>query len=54
VNVPLNNKLMTWDAAAPPPDVRAVWAPWDRVNTIRTWVSAGVFLLEAVAASIRG
>jgi uncharacterized membrane protein len=53
VNVPLNNKLMTWDAAAPPADVRAVWAPWDRVNTVRTWVSAGVFLLEAVAANIR-
>jgi uncharacterized membrane protein len=54
VNVPLNNKLMTWDAAAPPADVRAIWAPWDRVNTIRTLVSAGVLLLEAVAANIRG
>ena len=53
VNVPLNNKLMTWDAAAPPADVRAIWAPWDRVNTIRTLVSVGVFLLEVVAANIR-
>jgi uncharacterized membrane protein len=53
VNVPLNNKLMTWDAAAPPADLRAIWAPWDRVNTIRTFVSVGVFLLEAVAASLR-
>ena len=54
VNVPLNNKLMTWDAAAPPADLRAIWAPWDRVNNIRTLVSAGVFLLEAVAANLRG
>jgi uncharacterized membrane protein len=53
VNVPLNHQLMTWDAAAPPADVRAIWAPWDRVNTIRTLVSVGVFLLEVVAANIR-
>jgi len=53
VNVPLNNKLMTWNVAAPPPDLRAIWAPWDRVNTIRTFVSAGVLFLEAVAVNLR-
>jgi uncharacterized membrane protein len=53
VNVPLNNQLMTWDAAAPPADVRVIWEPWDRVNTIRTVVSAGVLILEAVAANLR-
>ncbi|HEX9119611.1 MAG TPA: DUF1772 domain-containing protein [Terriglobales bacterium] len=52
VNVPLNNKLMTWNVAAPPTDLRAIWAPWDRVNTIRTFVSAGVLLLEAAAANL--
>ena len=53
VNVPLNNLLMTWNVADPPADVRAIWAPWDRVNTFRTVVSAGVFLLEIVAANLR-
>lgn len=53
VNVPLNNQLMTWDVAAPPADVRAIWVPWDRINTIRTFVSAGVLLLEAVAVNLR-
>ena len=53
VNVPLNNLLMTWNVAAPPAGARAIWAPWDRINTIRTFVSAGVFLLEAVAANLR-
>jgi len=52
VNVPLNNKLMTWNVAAPPENVRAIWAPWERVNTIRTFVAAGALILEAVALSL--
>jgi len=51
VNVPLNNQLMTWNIAAPPGDVRAIWAPWDRVNTIRTFVAVAVLIFEAVAFS---
>jgi uncharacterized membrane protein len=53
VNVPLNNELMTWNIAAPPGNLRAIWAPWDRVNTIRTLVAAGVLILEAAALSLR-
>jgi uncharacterized membrane protein len=53
VNVPLNNRLMTWDIAAPPDNLRALWVPWDRVHTIRTVIAAGVFILEAVALSLR-
>ena len=53
VNVPLNNQLMTWDIAAPPSNLREIWAPWDRVNTVRTFVSVTVLILEAVALSIR-
>jgi uncharacterized membrane protein len=53
VNVPLNNRLMTWNIAAPPSDLREIWAPWDRVNTVRTFVAAGVLILEAVALSLR-
>jgi uncharacterized membrane protein len=53
VNVPLNNRLMTWDIAAPPNNLREIWAPWDRVNTIRTFVAAGALIFEAVALSLR-
>ena len=53
VNVPLNNQLMTWSIATPPSNLREIWAPWDRVNTIRTFVAAGALLLEAVALSLR-
>jgi hypothetical protein len=52
VNVPLNNKLMTWDVAAPPDDIGAIWAPWDRVNTLRVFVSVGALLFEALALSL--
>lgn len=53
VNVPLNNRLMTWDIAAPPSNLREMWAPWDRVNTIRAFVATGALIFEAVALSLR-
>jgi uncharacterized membrane protein len=53
VNVPLNNLLMTWSIANPPGNLRELWAPWDRVNTIRTLLATGVLVLEAVAMSLR-
>jgi uncharacterized membrane protein len=53
VNVPLNNQLMTWDIAALPDNVRALWVPWDRVNTMRALVATGALILEAVALSLR-
>jgi uncharacterized membrane protein len=53
VNVPLNNQLMTWNIEAPPANLRAIWVPWDRVNTIRTVVAAGVLILEALALNLR-
>lgn len=53
VNVPLNDQLMTWNIAAPPHNLREIWAPWDRVNTIRTVLAAGVLVLEALALSLR-
>jgi uncharacterized membrane protein len=49
VNVPLNNQLMTWSVAAPPANVRELWAPWERVDAIRTAVTVGAFVIEAVA-----
>jgi uncharacterized membrane protein len=53
VNVPLNNKLMTWSADAPPENLRELWRPWDKVNTIRTCLASGVLILETVALSLR-
>jgi uncharacterized membrane protein len=53
VNVPLNNKLMTWNVDAPPGNLRELWKPWDRVNTIRSFLATGVLILEAAALSLR-
>ena len=53
VNVPLNNQLMTWSVASPPTNLKELWAPWERVNTIRTFVAVGVFVLEAVALVLK-
>ncbi|GAC1499416.1 MAG: hypothetical protein NVS1B6_05470 [Steroidobacteraceae bacterium] len=53
VNVPLNTLLMTWNVAHPPINLKALWEPWDRVNTIRTMLAAGVFILEVVAVSLK-
>jgi uncharacterized membrane protein len=53
INVPLNNALMTWNVAAPPPDLRQIWAPWEQVNTARAWLAIGALLLEAFALNLR-
>jgi hypothetical protein len=47
VNIPINGRLMTWDAAAPPSDMSVVWAPWERIHSIRT-------VLAIVAFAARG
>jgi len=49
VNVPINGQLMTWNAGAPPTDLAARWAPWERAHTARALVAAAVLVLEAVA-----
>jgi uncharacterized membrane protein len=53
VNIPLNNQLMTWSTSSPPSNLREIWAPWERAQTIRTFVAVGVLILEAVALSLR-
>jgi uncharacterized membrane protein len=53
VNIPLNNQLMTWSVAAPPTDLRERWAPWERVNNLRSVLAAGALVLEAVALSLK-
>jgi uncharacterized membrane protein len=52
VNVPINNQLMTWSASSPPPNLRELWAPWERIDVIRTIVAVTVFVLEVVALSL--
>jgi len=39
VNVPINDALMTWNATAPPSNLAELWAPWEKVHTIRTVLS---------------
>ena len=53
VNVPLNNQLMTWSVASPPTNLQEVWAPWERVNTLRSLLATGALVLEAVALSLK-
>lgn len=52
VNVPINRKLMTWNAATPPANVRELWRPWEKGNTARTILAVGVFVLEVLVVSL--
>lgn len=49
VNVPLNDQLMTWSVSAPPANLRELWAPWERVDAIRTVVEMGGFVMQTFA-----
>ena len=53
VNFPINDALMTWDPTSPPDNVRALWAPWEHVHTIRAALSVCAFVLEVVALNTR-
>lgn len=53
VNVPLNNKLMTWSVDSPPPNAQQLWARWERANTLRSVLATGALILETVALSLR-
>jgi uncharacterized membrane protein len=49
VNVPLNDQLMTWSVAAPPANLKELWAPWERVDAIRSVVAIGAFVMQTLA-----
>lgn len=53
VNVPINNKLMTWNVASTPANLKELWAPWDRIHAVRTIITVGVLILEAAALRVR-
>jgi uncharacterized membrane protein len=52
VNVPINKKLMSWSASAPPENLSEILRPWERVNTVRTILAVGVFTLEVLALGL--
>lgn len=50
LNVPINNTVLTWDAAAPPADWQTWRDQWNRLNAIRTPINYVSFLLMIWAA----
>jgi uncharacterized membrane protein len=52
-NVPVNDQLETWNAAAPPANAREVWNRWENAHIVRTifWM-AGFFLETMAIASV--
>jgi uncharacterized membrane protein len=52
INVPINNQLMTWSAASPPPDAMKIWARWEQVHTVRTFLAVFGFACEVLAVGV--
>ncbi len=52
VNVPINNQLMTWSASSPPADAMQIWARWEQVHTIRTFLAVLGFGCELLAFGV--
>jgi uncharacterized membrane protein len=52
VNVPLNDQLVTWSVAFPPPNVHELWMPWEGAHAIRTVVALAAFVLSVVALAL--
>ena len=51
INFPINDALMTWSAAAPPSNVRELWAPWEEAHTYRSIAGCAAFALQVLALS---
>ena len=51
INVPINEALMTWQASAPPADLREIWSRWEQAHTIRTIVSVVALVSSAFAVT---
>jgi uncharacterized membrane protein len=51
VNIPINNRLMSWKATAPPSDLSTVWARWEQIHSIRTVLAIVAFTAEVIALS---
>lgn len=53
VNFPINDALMTWNAMTPPANVRDLWAPWEKVHTVRATLSVLAFILQVLALRMK-
>jgi uncharacterized membrane protein len=53
INVPINETLMTWNAASPPENVMQLWAPWEGSHSIRTVIAVLGFAALIYAATTR-
>ena len=53
VNYPINDALMTWNAAAPPSNVRSLWSPWERAHTVRAAAAVAAFVLQSLGFSLQ-
>ncbi|MBK8467040.1 MAG: DUF1772 domain-containing protein [Chloracidobacterium sp.] len=51
VNFPLNDLLMTWNAASPPANVKALWLPWESAHIVRTVIYMIAFVC-AITGSV--
>jgi uncharacterized membrane protein len=49
VNIPINDRLATWNAFSPPLDMARIWARWERVHTLRTVLAVLSFALVLLA-----
>jgi uncharacterized membrane protein len=49
VNVPINDQLMTWSVSSPPAGVFEIWARWEQVHTVRTFIAVLGFAFELLA-----
>ncbi|HEU4746996.1 MAG TPA: DUF1772 domain-containing protein [Gemmatimonadaceae bacterium] len=52
VNVPLNDQLVKWSVAFPPPNAHELWAPWEGAHAIRTVIAVVAFGLAVVALAL--
>src|SRR5687768_3435305 len=52
VSVPINDQLVKWSVAFPPPNVHELWAPWEGAHAIRTVVALAAFALAVVALAL--
>jgi len=48
-NFPINDALMTCNAMTPPPNVRNLWAPWEKVHTVCATLSVAAHILQVLA-----
>lgn len=51
VNIPINERLMTWSIEAPPGNLRELWRPWERIHSIRTVLAIAAFAFQVLALS---